>query len=88
MVKVAAYRLPEDLLQEIDDLSLALKTDKTAIVIEALKIGLAHIKGGDVKIERKTPLLPEEVQQMINESNQVLVLEIEELKKQINNLSK
>ncbi|MBD2409489.1 hypothetical protein H6H01_01935 [Nostoc calcicola FACHB-3891] len=86
MSKLTAFRLPEDLLEEIEELSSKLRSDKTAIVIKALQIGIDKIKGSKLRIER--PLLPEDVQQMIDESNQVLISEIEELKKQIKNLSK
>jgi predicted DNA-binding protein len=86
MSKLTAFRLPEDLLEEIEELSSKLKADRTAIVIKALQIGIDKIKGSKLRIER--PLLPEDVEQMINESNKVLISEIEELKKQIKNLSK
>ncbi|WP_414573163.1 hypothetical protein [Nostoc sp. CCY 9925] len=86
MSKLSAFRLPDDLLEEIDELSDKLRSDRTAIVIKALKIGIDKIKKSKIRIER--PLVPEDVEEMIKENNKILILEIEEIKKQIKDLSK
>lgn len=60
--KLTAYRLPEDLLAEIDRISIETKQDKTAVVIQLLKAGLSATSSNTAIIQRITPLTREEME--------------------------
>ncbi|MEA5505954.1 hypothetical protein VB735_23115 [Halotia wernerae UHCC 0503] len=64
--KLAAFRLPEEILEIIEALAKDKGTDKTAIVTEALRLGLSAFQSGEVVIQRKQPLSVEEIEAIVD----------------------
>ncbi|MBE9038818.1 hypothetical protein [aff. Roholtiella sp. LEGE 12411] len=64
--KLAAFRLPEEILEIIEALAKDKGTDKTAIVTEALRLGLSALQSGEVVIQRKQPLSVEEIEAIVD----------------------
>jgi hypothetical protein len=64
--KLAAFRLPEEILEIIEALAKDKGTDKTAIATEALRLGLSALQSGEIVIQRKQPLSVEEIEAIVD----------------------